>query len=73
MSGDYSRKRFNPEKHYQGVLRQQGRVDLDADWNEYVDLAGPPLARRDHRCHRPLRRAVRKLRTDSRSQFRRPI
>ena len=38
MSGDYSRKRFNPEKHYKGVLRQQGRVDLDADWNEYVDL-----------------------------------
>ena len=38
MSGDYSRKRFNPEKLYQGVLRQQGRVDLDADWNEYVDL-----------------------------------
>ncbi len=38
MSGDYSRKRFNPEKYYQGVLRQQGRVDLDADWNEYVDL-----------------------------------
>jgi hypothetical protein len=38
MSGDYSRKRFDPEKHYQGVLRQQGRVDLDADWNEYVDL-----------------------------------
>jgi len=38
MSGDYSRKRFNPGKHYLGVLRQQGRVDLDADWNEYVDL-----------------------------------
>jgi hypothetical protein len=38
MSGDYSRKRFDPEKHFQGVLRQQGRVDLDADWNEYVDL-----------------------------------
>ena len=38
MSGDYSRKRFNPEKHFQGVLRQQGRVDLDADWNEYIDL-----------------------------------
>lgn len=38
MSGDYSRQRFNPEKYYQGVLRQQGRVDLDADWNEYVDL-----------------------------------
>jgi Family of unknown function (DUF6519) len=38
MAGDYSRKRFNPENHYQGVLRQQGRVDLDADWNEYVYL-----------------------------------
>jgi len=38
MSGDYSRKRFNPENHYQGVLRQQGRVDLDADYNEYVDI-----------------------------------
>lgn len=38
MSGDYSRKRFNPENHYQAVLRQQGRVDLDADWNEHVDI-----------------------------------
>jgi hypothetical protein len=25
-------------KHYTGVLKQQGRVDLDADWNEYVDI-----------------------------------
>ena len=38
MSGDYSRTRFQPGKHYQGVLRQQGCVDLDADSNEYVDL-----------------------------------
>jgi hypothetical protein len=38
MSGDYSRRRFDPKRHYQGVLKQQGRVDLDADWNEYVDL-----------------------------------
>ena len=38
MSGDYSRKRFNPENHYQGVLRQQGRVDLDADFNEQNDI-----------------------------------
>jgi hypothetical protein len=38
MAGDYSRKRFDAERHYQGVLRQQGRVDLDAEWNEYVDL-----------------------------------
>lgn len=38
MAGDYSRKRFNPENHYHGVLRQQGRVDLDADFNEHVDI-----------------------------------
>ncbi len=38
MSGDYSRLRFKPDKHYHGVLRQQGRVDLDADWNEYIDI-----------------------------------
>ena len=58
MSGDYSRKRFNPENHYQGVLRQQGRVDLDADWNEYVDLQDRHWRAETHRCHRPLRRAV---------------
>jgi nitrous oxidase accessory protein NosD len=34
MSGDYSRKRFHPHKHFSGVLKQQGRVDLDSDWNE---------------------------------------
>ncbi len=38
MSGDYSRKRFNPQNHYSGVLQQQGRVALDADGNENVDL-----------------------------------
>ena len=38
MSGDYSRTRFQAGRHYHGVLRQQGRVDLDAEWNEYVDL-----------------------------------
>ena len=38
MSGDYSRRRFDPRKHFSGVLKQQGRVDLDAEWNEYVEL-----------------------------------
>jgi hypothetical protein len=33
MSGDYSRVRFDPKKHFSGVLMQQGRVQLDADWN----------------------------------------
>ena len=34
MPGDYSRQTFDPRKHYAGVLMQQGRVQLDADWNE---------------------------------------
>jgi len=36
--GDYSRKTFNREKHYSGVLMQQGRVQVDADWNEQLDI-----------------------------------
>ncbi len=38
MPGDYSRKLFDRKKHYSAVLEQQGRVQLDADWNEQVDL-----------------------------------
>src|SRR5215471_16215526 len=38
MPGDYSRKIFNRKKHYSGVLMQQGRVQLDADWNEQLDI-----------------------------------
>jgi hypothetical protein len=34
MKGDFTRWSFKPEKHYHGVLKQQGRVDLDAEWNE---------------------------------------
>jgi hypothetical protein len=34
MKGDFSRKTFDSRKHYSGVLMQQGRVQLDADWNE---------------------------------------
>lgn len=34
MRGDFSRDTFDPTKHYSGVLMQQGRVQLDADWNE---------------------------------------
>ena len=36
MKGDFSRKTFNPAKRYSGVLMQQGRVQLDADWNEQL-------------------------------------
>src|ERR1043165_1528632 len=38
MPGDYSRRSFRKNKHYSGVLMQQGRVQLDADWNEQLDL-----------------------------------
>ena len=34
MKGDFSRLTYRSAKHYQSVLRQQGRVELDADWNE---------------------------------------
>src|SRR5439155_24509808 len=38
MPGDYSRRTINHKKHYSGVLMQQGRVQLDADWNEQLDI-----------------------------------
>ena len=34
MNGDFSRISYNPNKRYTRVLKQQGRVDLDSDWNE---------------------------------------
>jgi hypothetical protein len=34
MKGDFTRFTFDRKKLYTGVLKQQGRVDLDADWNE---------------------------------------
>jgi hypothetical protein len=36
MSVDCSRFTFHPWKDYFGVVMQQGRVQLDADWNEWV-------------------------------------
>ena len=38
MKGDFSRRTFDPRKHYAGVLMQQGRVQTDADWNEEGDI-----------------------------------
>ena len=38
MKGDFSRSSFDPGKHFSGVRMQQGRVQLDADWNENLDL-----------------------------------
>ncbi|MCL2626935.1 MAG: DUF6519 domain-containing protein [Cystobacterineae bacterium] len=39
MKGDYSRLSFDAKKHYRAVLMQQGRLQLDADWNEQVQIA----------------------------------
>jgi hypothetical protein len=38
MKGDFTRFTFDPAKHYTAVRKQQGRVDLDADWNEEIDI-----------------------------------
>jgi hypothetical protein len=40
MKGDFSRFTFDRRKHYTGVRLQQGRVQLDADWNEQIEIAG---------------------------------
>lgn len=40
MKGDFTRFTFNKENHYRDVRMQQGRVQLDADWNEQLDIAG---------------------------------
>src|SRR5271157_4011015 len=36
MSFDSSRFTFNPRNDYDGVVMQQGRVQLDSDWNEWL-------------------------------------
>ncbi|MGH3991222.1 MAG: DUF6519 domain-containing protein, partial [Pseudonocardiaceae bacterium] len=38
MKGDFTRRTFRGRHHYRGVLLQQGRVQIDADWNEQVDI-----------------------------------
>ena len=38
MKGDFTKFRFDPTKRFTRVLKQQGRVDLDSDWNEYNDI-----------------------------------
>lgn len=38
MKGDFSRTTFDAARHYSGVLMQQGRVQLDADWNEQLAI-----------------------------------
>lgn len=39
MAGDYSRQTHDPRKRFAAVLMQQGRVQVDADWNEQAAIA----------------------------------
>jgi hypothetical protein len=39
MRGDFTRDSFDRRHHYTRVLMQQGRVQLDADWNEQGAIA----------------------------------
>lgn len=38
MNGDFTRDTFDRRKHFSRVLMQQGRVTLDADWNEQSSI-----------------------------------
>lgn len=38
MKGDFSRQTFDADKRYNAVLMQQGRVQLDSDWNEQQEI-----------------------------------
>lgn len=38
MKGDFTRNTFDPKNHFIRVLMQQGRVQLDADWNEQTAI-----------------------------------
>jgi hypothetical protein len=38
MKADLTRLTFQTNKHYRSVRMQQGRVQLDADWNEQQDI-----------------------------------
>ncbi len=38
MKGDFSSFNFKPANSYLSVLKQQGRVDLDSDWNEQAEI-----------------------------------
>ena len=38
MKADITRATFRSAKHFHSVVMQQGRVQVDADWNESVDI-----------------------------------
>jgi hypothetical protein len=38
VKGDFSSYSFRPGRKYISLLKQQGRVDLDSDWNEQAEI-----------------------------------
>src|SRR4051794_28289665 len=38
MPGDYTRVSFDPENVFSGVHKQQGRVSLDSEFNEFEEI-----------------------------------
>ena len=42
--GDFTRDTFYPLRRFARVFMQQGRVQLDADWNEQVSILFALLA-----------------------------
>ena len=38
MNTDFSRQRFDAWNDFSSVLQQQGRVLLDAEWNEFNEI-----------------------------------
>ena len=58
MKKDSSRDTFKASKHYSRVLMQQGRVQVDADWNEQGDIIGHRVETADYdtigQCGAPI-------------------
>src|ERR1700722_8444588 len=46
MTSDRARLSYDPGRRYHGVIAQQGRVSLEADWNEAQAIAGAELQAR---------------------------
>lgn len=46
MTSDRARLSYDPGRRYHGVVAQQGRVSLEADWNEAQAITGAELQAR---------------------------
>jgi Family of unknown function (DUF6519) len=46
MTSDRARVTYDPSRHYTGVIAQQGRVSLEADWNEAQAIGSEQLEAR---------------------------